>query len=66
MPSCRVGNEARRVKGGCTLLCIDEGFDSGSMVRSLMGSLSTAAIGIQSVVGVGPSPADGPKSGSQV
>jgi hypothetical protein len=65
MASRRIGKEAEWVNGRSNVLYINEGLDSGSMVRSLAGGLSTIVIGSLCVVGVGLLPADWSNNGSQ-
>ena len=65
MASGRIGKEAERVNGRSNVLYINEGLDSGSMVRSLVVGLSTIVIGSRSVVSIGLSLADGSSKGSQ-
>lgn len=65
MVSGRIGKEAEWVSGRSNVLYINEGFDSGSMVRSLVGGLSTTVIGSRCVVGIGLLPADWSNNGSQ-
>ena len=65
MASRRIGKEAEWVNGRSNVLYINEGLDSGSMVRSQVGGLSTIVIGSRCVVGVGRLPADWANNGSQ-
>jgi len=65
MASGRIGKEAERVNGRSNVLYINEGLDSGSMVRILVGGLSTIVIGSRSVAGIGLLPADWSNNGSQ-